>query len=154
MKPRIVLVLAALLAGCGGQQARQPGETTGSSEPARAGSVSPEQAKAAQLLSLTGGSATEQHTGYAGAVECAASLTLFVQSVEDSPLIDEAQADALRRAQSLFKQRARTAGIAEGKKPASIDAEITRATDDAEDDPATSSKSAIACIRQLAGEAR
>ena len=102
---------------------------------------------------LSGG-AIEQSSGYAGSLECAASLALFVQTIENSPLIDQTQADALRRARRLFNERAKTEGLAEGKSPSAVDAAITRATDNATDDPARSSRTAIACIRQLAGEAR
>lgn len=158
MNPRIVLVLAALLAsaGCGSQpagDAQQAGATDGAARQATAGSATPEQVRAAQLLSLSGGSSTEQHTGYAGALECTAALALFIQTVEDSPLIDETQAEALRRARGLYEARARSAGLGEGKNRAGVDSDIVKATDDARDNPADASKTAIACIRQLAAEA-
>jgi hypothetical protein len=155
---RTVFMLAALIASAGcdshpGGNAQPAGDTAKIAETPPGRAVSPEEARAAQLLSLSGG-AIEQSSGYAGSLECAASLALFVQTIENSPLIDQTQADALRRARRLFNERAKTEGLAEGKSPSAVDAAITRATDNATDDPARSSRTAIACIRQLAGEAR
>ena len=110
-KLRTVFMLAALIAsaGCDSQpadNAQPPGDTAKIAERSPSRTLSPEEARAAQLLSLSGGGgAGEQRSGYAGSLECAASLALFVQTVENSPLIDETQADALRRARRLFNER-------------------------------------------------
>lgn len=156
VKARDVLLLLSLAAsaGCSNDGPGNRGPAGAIAQESARPAVSAEQMRAAQLLSLSGGAPATKRSDYAGSVECAATLGLFMNGIENSPLIDDAQLDALRQAQKLFRARALEAGAAEGNTPGQVNVALERATEDARDDSAKSSRTAIDCVRGLAAEAQ
>ena len=146
--------ILAATAACGSNDAEDRGPAAVVAAELERPAATPEQVRAAQLLSLSGGAPATERTDYAGTLECAASLGLFMTSVESSPLIDDAQIDALKRASDLFRTRAIEAGSAEGKDRREVSVDLERATEEARDDSAASSRTAIGCVRSLVSESQ
>jgi hypothetical protein len=146
--------ILAATAACGGNDTDNRGPAALVASELDRPAVSAEQARAAQLLSLAGGAPATERADYAGMLECAASLGLFMANVENSPLIDDAQIDALKRANDLFRTRALEAGAAEGKNQRQVSVDLERATEEARDDSAASSRTAIGCVRGLVNESQ
>ena len=146
--------ILATTAACGSNDAEDRGPAAVVAAELERPAATPEQMRAAQLLSLSGGAPATQRTDYAGTLECAASLGLFMTNVENSPLIDDAQIEALKRASDLFRTRAFETGSAEGKGRREVSVDLERAIEEARDDSAASSRTAIGCVRSLVSESQ
>lgn len=150
----LLLGLVAATAACGSSNADGSGPAAAVARETARTAVSAEQMRAAQSLSLSGGTPVTEGKDYAGSLGCASSLGLLMNNIENSPLIDDAQVTALKSAYELFRTRAFDAGSAAGKSRQQVNVDLERASEEAQDDTAASSRKAIGCVRGLVSEAQ
>ncbi len=104
--------------------------------------------RAARLLSLTNNSSLDnKKTPYDRDVACLAAIGFLEGRMAEMIAISQEQRRALAQARGLYRRKA--LAEADGKDARAVDADRDVLQRDAEDDPAQSAKTAVACLRRL-----
>lgn len=151
MRARILASIIIVLAGC--SEAPSSREYAGArTESADQANVSPAQARAARLLSVTGAGSQPRKNDYDNSVICAGSLAVLVSTLSSSPLLGQAEANVLKQAQRVYRIRAFRLAPGKGKTSVEARSDIEGASNAATDDMSAASRVAIDCIGQLAND--
>src|SRR5687768_8585508 len=78
----------------------------------------------AAALSVFGEPVEEGKSEYARAVDCAASLDVLTRKLQNTPMLDSDQKQALAQTAAVFRARALSEAGEEGKTPRQLDADL------------------------------
>lgn len=151
MRSRVLVSLMIVLAGCSEAPSSREhaGALSGSADEAN---VTPAQARAARLLSVTGAGSQPRKNDYDNSVTCAGSLAIILSALSSSPLLGQAEASALKQAHGIYRTRAFRLAPGKGKTSEQARSDIEGASNTANDDMSAASRVAIDCIGQLAND--
>jgi len=138
-----VVALAVVVGGCSENAANSASGQPVSAEQRVAGTPRQFSPGAAEPLSIMALSAEVDSDPFGAAVECAAALEITLKSISQLPQAGANEVAALRQAEGVFRARA---NLLAGDTPAPQ--AIAVKVQQAQRDPATQVKRAVACLRQ------
>jgi hypothetical protein len=151
--PRCLCLLAFVLsiAGCSQGSPTDDGQRDAQLQSARRAQPSSEERQAAAALSIVAGALPESASGYLRAVSCAASLHFLGERLKGTQMVGAEQKQALARGAQIFEDQARAMSSDDGKTASQVASDMSSAEEKASTNPAEAARTAMSCLRTLAG---